>query len=73
MSQIAHLEDGTAIKADVVESFNAAVANSDNWNANGSMNWNFVDADMHLDLSGDYSSDYIYACFNTLAEKEEWV
>jgi len=73
MSQIAHLEDGTAIKADVVESFNAAVANSDNWNANGSMNWNSVDAYMHRDLSGHYSSDYIYACFNALAEKEEWV
>ena len=68
MSQIVHLDDGTAIKADVVKSFTKAIANPLNLERDGSMNWNFVDADMHLDLSGVYSSDYIYGCFIRLAE-----
>ena len=62
------LPNGSAIKNDVIDSFNAAVANSENWNENGSMNWNFVDADMNMDLGGIYGSDYIYECFEVLAD-----
>jgi hypothetical protein len=37
------------------------------------MNWNFVDADMNLDLGAFYSSDYLYECFKVLGENEQWV
>tara|TARA_Y100000004_G_scaffold50253_1_gene55310 strand:- start:671 stop:880 length:210 start_codon:yes stop_codon:yes gene_type:complete len=67
------LPNGAAIKLDVIESFKKACGNSENWNKDGSMNWNFVDADMNLDLGGVYSSDYLYECFNVLATNEEWV
>ena len=67
------LPNGSAIKQDVIDCFNKACGNTENWNDDGSMNWNFVDADMHLDLSGIYSSDYIYECFNVLGEEEKWV
>jgi hypothetical protein len=69
MSQIVHLSDGTAIKADVVESFNKAVGSKENWNTDGSMNWNFVDSDINLDLGAFYSADYLYECFNALADR----
>ena len=67
------LPNGAMIKNDVIESFNKACGNSENWNANGSMNWNFVDADMNLDLGAFYSSDYLYECFKVLGENEQWV
>jgi len=62
------LSNGSAIKNDVIESFNAAVANSENWNENGSMNWDFVDADLNIALGGFYSSDYLYECFDVLVD-----
>lgn len=67
------LSNGSAIKQDVIDSFNKAIANSDNWNEDGSMNWNFVDADMHIDLSAFYATSYIDECFDALATAEEWV
>lgn len=67
------LPNGSAIKLDVIECFKKACGNSENWNDDGSMNWNFVDADMNIELSKFYSADYIYECFETLAEAEEWV
>ena len=67
------LSNGSAIKQDVIDSFNTAIANSDNWNEDGSMNWNFVDADMHIDLSAFYATSYIDECFDALATAEEWV
>ena len=62
------LPNGSAIKLDVIECFNKAVASKENWNANGSMNWNFVDADMNLELGAFYSSDYLYECLDVLAD-----
>jgi hypothetical protein len=67
MSRITHLNDGSMIKADVVESFDRAVANPTNLYTDGSINWNFVDADMHLDC-GYYSGSYIAECFDKLAD-----
>ena len=67
------LSNGSAIKLDVIESFNKACGNTENWNDDGSMNWNYVDADMNLDLGGVYSSEYLYECFEALASAEEWV
>ena len=62
------LPNGAMIKNDVIESFNKAVGSKENWNEDGSMNWNFVDADMNLDLGAFYSYDYLYECFNVLAD-----
>ena len=71
------LENGSAIKQDVIDSFNRAVANPNNqakpdmynWQQwEEGINWSFVDADMTMDLTGTYSDDYIYDCFNALVD-----
>ena len=62
------LPNGSAIKNDVIESFNAAVANDENVRADGSIEWNFVDADLNIALGGFYSSDYLYECFDVLVD-----
>mgnify|MGYP000013902735 CR=1 FL=1 len=67
------LPDGSMIKNDVIESFNAAVANDENVRADGSINWDFVDSDMCMDLSGLYSFDYINECLEVLADDYEGV
>jgi len=67
------LPNGSMIKNDVIESFNAAVANDENVRADGSIEWNFVDADMHMDLRAIYSSDYIGECMEILADDYEGV
>jgi len=41
-SNVARIED-------LVESFNIAVRNPENHHSDGSVNWNFVDADIHMD------------------------
>jgi hypothetical protein len=56
------------IKNDVIESFNAAVTNPENINTSGGINWNFVDADIHMDLNGIYSSEYIGECMEVLVD-----
>jgi len=69
MSRIVHLENGSAIKADVIEAFDKAVNNSENINSSGGLNWNFVDADLCLDLGDFYSMDYLYECFEVLVDE----
>ena len=66
------LQDGSMIKNDVIESFNRAVENPENINTDGSINWNFVDADMNLDC-GYYAASYIAECFDVLADNFEGV
>ena len=51
------LPNGSAIKNDVIDCFNKAIDDPQNINADGSINWNFVDADMNLELGTFYSSD----------------
>jgi hypothetical protein len=70
MSRIVHLTNGATIKADVVESFDRAIKNPVNFYTDGSINWNFVDADMNLDC-GFYSASYISECFEVLADEYE--
>lgn len=41
-SNVARIED-------LVESFNIAVRSEENLREDGSVNWNFVDADIHMD------------------------
>ena len=63
------LPNGSAIKQDVIDAFNAAVVAEENV-AKGvgtTEFWNFVDADMTMDLSKYYSYEYIYECFEALA------
>ena len=65
------LPNGSMIKNDVIESFNRAVANDENVRADGSINWDFVSADMSMDLGGIYNWDYINDCMDALAD--EWL
>jgi hypothetical protein len=57
------------IKNDVIEAFDAAVTNPENINSSGDINWNFVDADLQIDLGVIYSSDYLNDCFAALVDK----
>ena len=62
------LDNGSTIKLDVVESFNKAVKLDENIEA-GDNFWDFVSADMHMDLSNYYASSYIDECFDVLADE----
>ena len=62
------LANGEMIKNDVIEAFNAAVANPENQTKGGGINWDFVDADLNLDLSNIYSSEYLYECLDVLVD-----
>ena len=59
---------GEMIKNDVIEAFNAAVTNPENINTSGGINWDFVDADLQIDLGVIYSSDYLNDCFEVLVD-----
>ena len=59
---------GTMIKNDVIEAFNAAVANPENINSTGGINWNFVDSDLQIGLGVIYNSDYLNDCFGVLVD-----
>ena len=64
------LPNGSAIKQDVIDAFNKAVASEHNVQqgiGTGTF-WNFVDADMTIELSPFYADDYIYECFEALAD-----
>jgi len=51
------------------ESIRTASFNSDNWNADGSINWSFVDADAYHDCFGMYANtDTFYSDFNEIVD-----
>ncbi|MCG7944836.1 MAG: hypothetical protein N0C84_00660 [Candidatus Thiodiazotropha taylori] len=62
------LPNGSMIKQDVIDAFNKAVVNPENLDQNGAIDWDFVDADIHLDLSKYYASDYLGECLDALAD-----
>ena len=62
------LENGAMIKQDVIDAFNNAIAANKEHEADEVKFWNFVDADMTMDLSAFYADDYIYECFEALAD-----
>ena len=62
------LSNGSMIKNDVIEAFNAAVANPENINSSGGINWNFVDSDLQIGLGVIYNSDYLNDCFAVLVD-----
>ena len=63
------LPNGSAIHLDIIEVFNASVEKPENF-VNGELEWNFVDADLHLDLP-HYSSEYLGECLDVLADDYE--
>ena len=71
MSRIVHLENGSAIHADIVEAFDEAVLADDNLaRGKGTTTfWNFVEADMYLTLSNLYANSYIQESFDTLSDQ----
>ena len=62
------LPNGSMIKQDVIDCFNAAVNNPANQHEGGGMNWNFVDADLNIQLGMFYATDYLYECFEVLVD-----
>jgi len=62
------LSDGSMIKNDVIEAFDLAVANPENVDQNGDIDWDFVDADIHIFFGGLYGSEYLNECLNALAD-----
>ena len=62
------LSNGSMIKNDVIEAFNAAVANLENINSSGGINWDFVDADLNIDLGVVYDTEYLNSCFEVLVD-----
>lgn len=62
------LENGAMIKQDVIDAFDKAVNNPENLYQGGGVNWDFVDADLNLDLNGVYSTDYLFECFGVLVD-----
>ena len=69
------LSNGSVIKNDVIECFDLAVKDEFNTrNGVGTSDfWNFVESDMYMGLRMFYSSEYIDACFNALADNFEGV
>lgn len=69
------LSNGSAIKNDVIESFNRAVNAPQNIEQGiGTTDfWNFVNADMYFDLKMFYNSQYIDECMDVLADDYEGV
>lgn len=67
------LPNGSAIKNDVIDSFNKAIDNPENISDDGSMNWNFVEHDMFMDLRDFYASEYIFECFDVMVDEYNWL
>ena len=62
------LSNGIMMKNDVIESFNAAVVNPENIHEGGGINWNFVDADLFMDLGTIYTTEYLNDCISVLVD-----
>ena len=55
--------------ATLTESINTATFNSENWNADGSINWSFVDADAYADCFDMYGdTEAFYNDFNEIVD-----
>ena len=49
------------------EAFDKAIVNTENHNEDGSINWNYVDADCYMEADGDNIDNYLEQ-FNALAD-----
>ena len=65
------LPNGAMIKSDVIDTFNKAIENEFNLRPgfNTTDFWNFVESDMYMGLRGFYTSEYIDACMEVLADE----
>lgn len=70
MSSIAHLPNGSAIHADIIEAFNKAVEAEDNvaQGVGTTEFWNFVEADLWFECNF-YSEEYLVEAFEVLADR----
>ena len=59
------------LDARFTEAFEAAVNNTENRNEDGSVNWNFVDADLHLDGVAQKVGDNFMSWFEDMADMWE--
>jgi hypothetical protein len=61
------------IPANLARSFNKAVSNPENIQTNGHVNWNFVDADVYMDVGpkNNQSNVLHYKMFDFLADAFE--
>ena len=56
----------------VIKSVTKALGSTENYNANGSVNWDFVDADVFMDINpADDDIDAHYEMFNRFASVVE--
>lgn len=62
------ISNGAMIHNDIIEAFDKAVANPENINTSGGIDWDYVDADINIDLNGVYSSEYLYECLEALVD-----
>ena len=60
------LPNGSMIKNDIIEAFNAAIVHPENITNGGVINWDFVAVDLSVDLGGIYSEDYLNECVEVL-------
>jgi len=69
------MSNNVAKISDLIVSFNDAVANPENRNSDNTINWNFVDADIHMDASeaGMSVPNEWYETFNDLADEIEGI
>jgi len=68
---VTNLTTGVNYKMDVVKSFQDAIAEPTNKYTDGSINWDYVSADMHMDLSTWYAASYIDEAFEYMASLED--
>lgn len=59
---------GSMIRNDILEAFEAATTNPENINASGGINWDYVDADIHMGLSAFYATSYLNECMEVLVD-----
>ena len=73
MYTLTNLTTGVNYKTDVVKAFQDAIASEENLREGyGSTNfWNFVSADMHLELNTLYAASYIDEAFEYMADLED--
>lgn len=62
------LSNGSAIKLDIIETFNKATTNPENINTSGGLNWDFVSSDLHIEVGDFYSPEYLDECVAALVD-----
>lgn len=67
------MSSNVAKVSELIVSFNNAVRNPENLDERGNINWNFVDADIHMDAGESDKSvpEEWYSIFNDLADEFE--